>query len=273
MALWGMTLFELTAIIIFNLLYGSTGVGRDINTLNFYAVLLHLLYIPFYCYGIDLSDYHNNAAKCFNYLIVLRLLLPLQQDLLQRIALVEYAKAWFQQNQPFVRQYINGLTISIFLLCALPLFTLIYFINTDQMRITGIAIVLFAFATAFQNSKTEQKPAPQPSPAVQEIDEADAKFVTLPKEEVEFLRYATKVLAILLAITLITTMLMAGPKKEDMFLSGYAAGYHDGKNGSPPKTTMNLGKMLYCQLVYDPSEPRNYGEGPHECDPKHFNKK
>ncbi len=35
MALWGMTLFEVTAIIILNLLYGSTGVGRDINTLSF----------------------------------------------------------------------------------------------------------------------------------------------------------------------------------------------------------------------------------------------
>ncbi len=275
MAMWGGIFVELTAMIIFNLRYGRTALGRDINTLIFYGVVLHLLYIPFYSYGIDLSAYHNNAQKGLNALIVLRLLLPLQQDLLQRIAVIEYAKAWFHQNQPFVRQYVNGLTVSIFILCALPLFTLMYFINSDQMRITGIAIVLYAFFVAFENSKTEQKPAPQPRPAVQENDntDVDAKFITLPKEDVELLRNGVKLLAGLLAIAFITALAVSGSNKESTFLSGYAAGYHDGKTGAPPKTTMNLGKMLYCQLVFDRRQPRNYGEGEHECDPKHFDKK
>lgn len=87
MAMWGNIFFEMTAIIIFNLLFGASGVGRDVITLTFYGVLVHLLYIPFYCYGIDLSSEHNNAQKIINALIVLRLLLPFSQDLLHRIAL------------------------------------------------------------------------------------------------------------------------------------------------------------------------------------------
>ena len=271
MAMWGSVFFELTAIIIFNLLYGMTGVGRDINTLNFYGVVLHLLYIPFYCYGIDLSSEHNNASKCINALIVLRLLLPLSQDMLRRIALLEYAKGWFHVNRLFVNQYVNGLTISIFILCALPLFTLIYFINTDQMRMTGIAIVLFAFFIAIESSKKAQQPAEQAKSSPRETTAENTAHSKSPSQEgTGGMRGYVVTLLAGVVIIIVINLRPTNSQQDRMYKTGYASGYQDGKNGVKPKSSVRLGKMLYCHLVFDPREHRDYGKGPHECDPEHF---
>ncbi len=70
MAMWATIFFELTVIIIVNLQFGSFSVGRDINTISFYGVLLHLFYLLFYFEGINVSEYHNNAAMGFNGLII-----------------------------------------------------------------------------------------------------------------------------------------------------------------------------------------------------------
>ncbi len=61
--------------------------------------------------------------------------------------------------------------MSMFVLCALPLFTLIYFINTDQMCITGIAIILFVFIVALgHSSKAQRKGVMERTQAIAEIE-------------------------------------------------------------------------------------------------------
>lgn len=273
MAMWGNIFFEMTAIIIFNLLFGASGVGRDVITLTFYGVLVHLLYIPFYCYGIDLSSEHNNAQKIINALIVLRLLLPFSQDLLRRIALLEYAKGWFHVNRLFVSQYVNGLTISIFILCALPLFTMIYFINTDQMRMTGIAIVLFAFFIAIESTKKAQQSAEQAKPSTRETTAENTTDSKSPAQEnADHTRGFVMLLIACFAAFVAFNLWPSDSQQDRMYKTGYASGYQDGKNGVKPKSSVRLGKMLYCHLVFDPTEQRDYGKGPHECDPEHFDK-
>lgn len=270
MAMWGVVFSELTTIIILHLLYGTTGVGRDVNTLNFYGVVFHLLYIPFYCYGIDFSTEHNNASKCINALIVGRLLLPLSPDLLRRIALLDYAKDWFHAHRLFVSQYVNGLTISIFILCALPLFIMIYLTNTDQMRITGIAIVLFAFFIAIESAKKAAPPAEPPQP--RSINEEDSALSKAAGQEPSFDRrefLVTLFVAVIVAFVLVNFR-PSDTAKDRAYLTGYASGYSDGKNGVKPKSSVRLNKLLYCQLVFDPKETRDFGKAPHECDPEHF---
>ena len=66
-------LFEIPAIVITARAFGNNNVTRDINEINTYAVLFHLLYLPFYFQGVP-AIYHNMAIKGLLGLIALRLL-------------------------------------------------------------------------------------------------------------------------------------------------------------------------------------------------------
>jgi hypothetical protein len=250
MAMWGNILFEATVVIIFNLLYSNNGAGRDINTLNFYGVLVHMAYIPFYYFSIDLSMYHNYAHKAINWLVMLRLIWLGNTEILADVALIERGKNWVQSRRLFLNSYINGLTIAVFVLCAVPLCTLIFIINTDQMRATGIAVILFAFFVAFQYSK--HNPANIEASSVIPDTQTNA---SAPSDSEATTLLAVKV-GYWFAVFIIASIVLSIADNEERFFNvGYASGFADAKSGAAPKRETDFDKALWCNMVRHPNQP------------------
>ncbi len=192
-----------------------------------------------------------------NGLIVLRLFYFGDRDLLSRIAVIEYSKKWLLDSRWFINSYINGLTITIFTFCAIPLFTLIYLINTDKMRVTGIAIILFTFFIAIENSTkgraaNKAKSAPADVPAAKEgaahiaaqggTEEELAYAEDHIKDQNELLRLTN---AVIIAGFFICLLMIQG-EGQKKFLFGYAFGYADGKNDVKPKAEVRLERLVKC---------------------------
>lgn len=66
-------LFAVPEMVVTVLLFGNRNITRDINELNFYGLIIHLIALPLYRYGIP-SVYHNMAIYGIICLIVARLL-------------------------------------------------------------------------------------------------------------------------------------------------------------------------------------------------------
>lgn len=243
------------------MLYGTENIEHDVNTLNFYALVCHLIFVAFYFYGYQVADYHNYAAKLINGLTVLRLFYFGNREFFSRIAIIEHCKNWLFDSRCFVNNYINGMTIALFVLCAIPLFTLIYFINTDQMRVTGIAIILFAFFTAIEKSD-KNKTAKTSRDATAKINNDVIIQVVMPTNvvapqgdakdvdffNIEFFKDTCKMLAIALVLVLAGGQLVMYAREQTMFSLGYASGYTDGKSGAKPKSETDFKKLMRCSF-------------------------
>ena len=256
MAMWAATLFEATVIIILNLRYGTESIGRDVNALKFYAVLAHLAYIPFYFQGIDVSAYHNYGVMGINGLILLRLFYFGDRDLLSRIAVIEYSKKWFLDRRWFINSYFNGLTITIFTFCAIPLFTLIYLINTDKMRVTGIAIILFTFFIAIENLRKNrttnaEKATPEDATTAKDgtslaVQRSYEEKLVNAKDRINDLTGLLRTTIGLIIVGYFLAVLMVKGEGDKKFLFGYAFGFADGKNGVKPKAEVRLERLAKC---------------------------
>ena len=238
--------YEATCIVIFNLLYGMHHVGRDVNTVSFYGLVCYLVYLPFYFLGIDVSAYHNYAAKGLNALIVLRLFYFGNRDLLANISIIDHSKKWLLDGRLFLNTYINGLTIAVFFLCAIPLCTLIYLVNTDTMRVTGIAVILFSFFIAFDSSRKNTGARTQ-AQAI-DIPLFDERKDALDKAnhtiwEMKNLLKIISIAAIICAICLPQTVDFY---QRSFFDLGYASGYNDAKSGTAAKRETGFKKALWC---------------------------
>jgi hypothetical protein len=260
--MWAMVFFELTVIIIVNLLFGSFSVGRDINTISFYGVLLHLFYMLFYFYGIDVSEYHNNTAKGLNGLIVLRLFYLGNREILARIAIIEFSKKSLLAKRWFINSYINGLTVAVFAMCAIPLSTLIYLINTDKMRVTGIAIILFSFYIAINSAK---KIVASGSTEADSPVSATRKDGTAMMTEEEFtifdLRTTLKILGAFIVVLMAAFPATINHYQKLFFDMGYASGFTDAKSNAAPKKEANFETAVKCVMESNTRMPKPPGKG------------
>ena len=241
--------YEAMSIIIFNLLYGKYSVGRDINLLS----TLGLISIPIYFFlsfvGIDASQQQNLFAKGLNVLIVLRCVYLTERDLFAKFSPIEITKKWLLKRQWFVNSYINGLTVAVFILCAAPLFTMMYVLNTDEMRASGIAVVLFAFFVAFENARrysAEDTIAPEVVPDFMEGSDFD---------QAEHAMAISRVIYFALALLVGLLSFIIADNKEKFFNVGYASGYSDAKAGVKPKREADFDKALWCNMVRNPGQP------------------
>ncbi len=249
-AVWGIVFFDATVIIIFNLRYGNSHIGRDVNTLNFYGLIFHLLYLVFYFQGYQVAFYHNTAIKIINALIVLRLFYFGDRELLSRIAIIEHIKAIFHEQHGIVGTYINGLTIALFLLSAVPLFILIYIINTDEMRIIVIALcyLLFLLPSNFLiKEKNIQSTVPESA-----LSEAQQAELTQVKNSRDAYASLAKGLGIIIIVGGLFSASLMRTKESTFFNFGYSDGYSDGKNGKEPISKEHREKLLDCYR-YDPN--------------------
>lgn len=254
MAMWGTILVDATAMIILALLAGEHSVARDTITLNFYALLTHLVYIPCFYYGYQFGEYHNSTIKTLNHLITLRLFYFGSRDLLHHVAIIDHTKRLLLSRRWFLNSYVNALTIGLFLTCAVPLFTLIYLINTDQMRITGIAIILFVFfiAIEYSNKKKLNRELQAARQVMQIKTVSDATRVRVlqrirkARQEVAQLRAYIKFLYIGggLIILLLGAQAFSDKRRDAHF--GYAAGYVDAKTGKPARSETDIKKLMKC---------------------------
>jgi ABC-type multidrug transport system fused ATPase/permease subunit len=253
-AMWGAILVSAASMIILNLLYGEHSLARDINTLKFYGLLCHLVYIPCYYYGFQLADYHNGAAQALNYLILLRLFYFGSRDLLSKIAIIDRTKDFLLSKKWFLNRYLNGLTLALFFLCAVPLFTLIYVINTDKMRVTGISIILFVFfiAIEYANKKklnrellanqeiTRSKTVSDATRArvLQQIERAR-------REVLQMRKYLNVMYGVCGAMFLLMLVFSVRDSRKEALI-GYATGYVDAKTGKPPRAETDIQTLMDC---------------------------
>ncbi len=251
MAMWGAIFSATTVIIIFNLLYGHSKVGKDINTLISYIAIFHLIYLPFYFYGYQVSIYHNTAVKVINALIVLRLCYFGDRELLSRISITERAKDVFHKKSKLFSNYVNGITIALFFLCAVPLFTLIYIINTDEMRITGIAVVLFTFFIAIEFSDHKIKKAKIANSISSLNEDEQSELEKLRESRSEWVTFS-KILGAALVIVILYSIASGRGIESTYFSLGYSDGYNDGKNGSAKISKEHQEKLLQC-YKYNPN--------------------
>jgi hypothetical protein len=265
MAICADVFFSMTVIIIFNYLYGKESIGHDINTLNFYGVLCHLLYMACYIYRYDVSALHNYAAKFLNGLIILRLFYFGNREVFAKIAIIEYAKRWRLDRRWFFNSYVNGMTIALFVFCAIPWFTLIYIINTDQIRVTGIAIVLLTFFIVIEKSDKKRRvnavknttnsiKSGTTETVICTTSTLSADDVTITKQLVDaktamsIFKNGCVVLIVTLVAVLAVGSIVTSGREQMMFSLGYASGYTDGKTGAKPKSNTDFNKMMRCSF-------------------------
>ncbi|WP_338848953.1 hypothetical protein V8J88_08415 [Massilia sp. W12] len=198
-AMWGAIFSAVTLIIILDLLYGDSKVGKDINTLISYIAVAHLLYLPFYYHGYQVAIYHNTAVKIINALIIFRLFYLGDRTLFSAIAFIEKTKLIIPNKKRPFSNYVNGLTVTLFIVCAIPFFTLIYIINTDKMRITGIAVVLLVFFIAIEFSNRKRSDDAIDS-VVSKSQESDLDAVAQSRD---LFKYLTKSLGIALILSIL----------------------------------------------------------------------
>jgi hypothetical protein len=254
MAVLGIIFCDATAIIIFSLLFDDRHSGRDVNTLNTYALILHMVYAPLFFSGIDASDIHNNGIKLLNWLITARLFYFGSRDLLWRISIIEKSKKWLLNSQYLANEYINRLTVGLFFLCAAPLSVLIYLINTDKMRVTGIAIILFSFFVAIEHSAKKKlnrellaaQKIPKSIPISEKTRVRVLRQLIRYKREALQMREWIKVLYIVGAFLLVALAAAAYSDIRRDALFGYVAGYTDAKTGKPARAPANLEKLMQC---------------------------
>jgi hypothetical protein len=269
-AIWANVFLEATIIIIFGLLYSDQSIGRDVNTINFYSLLSHLIYLPCYYQGYQVGEYHNYAIKFLEAVFYLRLCYFGNRALLAHVSVIGFSKQWLLSRRWFVNSYINGLTGVLFAVCAIPLFTMIWLINTDQMRASGIGIVLFVFFIATEYAK-RNSPAAAAQPTANlttpapEIAPTDLAAIEEAKRINGGLLYLAQVLAVVLGLALIIGF-FALERNTDLNLNfGYAIGYADGKAGKKPQSEVDLAKLVQCYNPPDLGTGRPAPPGP-ECD-------
>jgi hypothetical protein len=241
MAMWCNILVDVNLIIIAALRWGDRSEARDICTLAFIGVLIHLAYLPFYHNGIDVSAYHNGAQKIINWLIVSRLFYVGERDIIAPVSLITRTKNFLLNERFFLNAYVNGLTAAVTIFCAAPLCALIYIINTDEIRTTGIAITLFSFYIAFSSAGKRIAETIDVEVTQSERDSFDVANERYRELEVWFIVFVAT--SVIVGLGLIASMNFY---KVSFFDAGYASGFSDAKSGAAPKKETDFNKALAC---------------------------
>lgn len=265
MTLWSGVLYEATIVIVFGLLFGMRHVGRDINMLNCCAVLFYLVYMLFYYCGINVSEYHNWFATCINVLIVVRLCYFGSRDVFVSISHVLHFEKWLLDRRWFFNPYINGLTITLCIFCAIPLCALIYQINTDRMRITGIAIILFAFYAAIEVANKrrlaqavahgDDSLGGRVGLVVSTSQNAIAAYLltqfTRLKLTIHRVTWPEVLLWWMVVIAMLLGWFIFQHEQKMMFKFGYVSGYADGESGQKKKIDEQWLLLMRCYRGHD----------------------
>ena len=156
-----LSLAEISAMVIFTLWFGGKNVTRDINELNFYALMAHLVYLPAYFNGVS-SIYHSTAINILMCLAVVRLLYvgPRTADGsdfkgLPTFGLLGHVQEWLankEQTRP--NAIAKFLPHALFFGSALPLWFIM--VRSNDLVVTGtvagLMLFIYLMALQFQNA-------------------------------------------------------------------------------------------------------------------------
>lgn len=140
-------LFEIPIMVVTALMFGDRSVTRDINEINGYALLAHLIYLPVYFLGVS-PVYHNNAINLLGCFAVVRLLYfgPRTPDGdlqgLPIFGLLGHARQWWRA-QDRAAQFDAYLPAILFFGAAIPLWG--GMVRVHDLWITSMLAVLMSF--------------------------------------------------------------------------------------------------------------------------------
>jgi hypothetical protein len=147
---------EVTVIVVTALLFGDKNVVRDINEFNTYALMAHLLYLPFFFAGV-LAVYHNTAINVLLCLAAVRLLYfgPCTADGdfkgLPIFGLLGHVRVWWQAQPALQTHTLNQyLPEILFFGAAIPLWAIMVRVNDLSVTVTIAVLMSFIFFIAKQ---------------------------------------------------------------------------------------------------------------------------
>lgn len=150
------SLFEITIMVVTALMFGDKSVTRDINEINAYALLFHLLYLPFFFKGIP-AIYHNSAINILLGVIAVRLVYfgPRSADGdfkgLPVFGLLGHVRVWWQAQPALQTHTLNRyLPEILFFGAAIPLWAIMVRVNDLSVTVTIAVLMSFIFFIAKQ---------------------------------------------------------------------------------------------------------------------------
>ena len=146
------SLLDLVAVVIVPLLFQDKKITRDTNELNLYSMIFHLIYIPFYNYGIE-ATYHNWAIRGLLIIFAVRVLYfgakTSDGDFkgFPTFGGLGLFRLW-RESHNFTFKFCNHLPSVLFFGAAAPLWFISYRSNDTPVTMTVVALMMFVFFVA-----------------------------------------------------------------------------------------------------------------------------
>lgn len=245
------SLLDLVSVIFLSLLFKNKRISRDLNELNFYSMLIHLIYIPFYFYGVR-AIYHNTAINILLVAVAIRLVYFGKRTSdgdyqgLPVFGLLGLLRMWYSAGSMTLKIKFAHLPSILFFGCAAPLWFIAYTSNDLQVALTVAGLMVFVFFIANQIHKHHVQSENNPIAA--------SPDASLLKElaSLQTYKYFTTAFGIALVLVIAFSMVMVHMKESTFFDRGYQEGYTDGKDGKKPISAEHKEKLLSCYR-YDPN--------------------
>lgn len=279
------SLIEIVSIIIILRFCGQRNIGRDINELNVYALLLHIITIPTYYYTNIPVEYHRNGIWALLIAALVRLSYFGKLDEngdykgLPAFGLFAKVQQLYSAHIKKDRHAFQHWPDILFFGSALPLWFIIWKTNDQSITITAIGLMLFIyFITDSIKQKDTQKidrlgqsglsGTPTIQPIAQDhgaISQHGGALHDNISENIPVTKITTKRFVIILIVCILSACLfyyimisMASSRTKllrENFDLGYASGFSDAKSGSTPKRETDFNMALWCINAYERHPP------------------
>lgn len=157
-------LVEIATMVTMAIYFGRSNIVRDVNELNCYALLVHLVYLPAFYFGV-MPAYHNNTINILLGLFVARLLYfgPRSSNGdfsgLPVFGLLGHIQSFLEENQSNkMETFFNHLPSVLFFGSSVPVWIIVARSNDLVVTSTVIGLMLFIFAMAQSMHKMINSP-------------------------------------------------------------------------------------------------------------------
>jgi hypothetical protein len=270
------SLVDVTSMVVINRFCGERRIGRDINELTFYGVLLHIIAIPAYYYTEIPVEFHNNGIWILFIVSIGRLAYFGKQTEdgdykgLPAFGLLACIQKVYAEHLKRDKKAFHHWSEVLFFGSAAPLWFIMWRTNDQSITITVIGLMVFIYLVTGVLQKRESNNAQANGTVAAPIDVA-ARIAAATQEMVEQLEYANaiikrlketcRILLITIGVILFFGWIIKTAKDNAMFNMGYAAGYTDSQNKEKPKMDTDFDKLARCYSI----RGDRYSIPPSEC--------
>jgi hypothetical protein len=294
-------LLEISSMVVVYRFSGNSAVGKDINEINLYALLIHIFRIPVYFFTELPMEIFKYSIWTLLILSILRLLYFKKSPNgdyqgIKLFFILESIRNKFTSK----KGSFNYWSELLFFGSAIPLWFIIYKTNDQSVTITVVGLMLFIYVISdaiktqavllkaadneaelhadealllqvFNNKSVAEKAYILKLVAADygiEIAEEKAKKADVKAEMVDEESFETfelksnfKILGIFTLILMILFPITIGHYQKSFFNSGYASGFNDAKSNAPPKKETDFDKVLKCVFEANHNWPQPKGKG------------